>query len=92
MKALLVLLLLSGLVRAEEPQPERHTAGWYASWSLIVGGGAVTLTGAALAGRDAGAHELTAANQAGWALAGLGTAVWIAGAVVMKLSDRKPKR
>jgi hypothetical protein len=65
------------------PPPHRHGTIWYAGWSMIATGGASTLVGVALTTR-----EDSAASTTGWVLAGVGTAAWIGGAVVLQLRER----
>jgi hypothetical protein len=72
--------------RAEDdrpPPPHQHNASWYSGWSLIGVGGVSSLLGVALTTRD----EPGAATT-GWVLAGVGTATWIGGAVILKLTER----
>jgi hypothetical protein len=72
--------------RAEDdrpPPPHQHDASWYSGWSLIGVGGVSSLLGVALTTRD----EPGAATT-GWVLAGVGTATWIGGAVILKLTER----
>ena len=79
---LLAALLTGALARADEPRPPT----WYASWPLIVGGGATTLVGTALAMQDGSSR---ATHDAGWSLLGVGTAVWIGGSVMLRLSETR---
>jgi hypothetical protein len=85
--ALAALLLLgSSAARAGDdkpPPPHRHGAAWYSGWSLIGTGGVATLLGTALSTRDDSASSTT-----GWVLVGVGTATWIGGAVILRLSER----
>ncbi len=89
----LVALLASSAARparaddSEPPAPHHHTRIWYGGWSMILGGGAAALVGVALTTRNE-----TAAPATGWALAGVGTATWVAGAVVLKLNERRLQR
>jgi hypothetical protein len=69
------------------PQPRRHPSSWYAGWSLVLLGGASTLVGAGLTIRQDQAGSTT-----GWALAGMGTATWVAGALVLRLGERRQRR
>ncbi|HEY2745845.1 MAG TPA: hypothetical protein VGL86_14515 [Polyangia bacterium] len=86
----LVALLLSSAARSARaddyppPQPHHHTRTWYAGWSAVIGGGAAALVGVALTTRSE-----TAVPATGWALAGVGTATWVAGALVLKLNERR---
>jgi len=65
------------------PPPHHHRASWYSGWSLVGVGGVSTLLGVALTTR-----EESGASTAGWVLAGVGTATWIGGAVILRLSER----
>ncbi|MGZ3426846.1 MAG: hypothetical protein ACXVCV_09370 [Polyangia bacterium] len=86
----LLLVSLSPVARADDdqpPPPHRHGAVWYAGWSMIATGGVSTLLGAALTTRDDSASSTT-----GWVLAGVGTATWIGGAVILRLDERRRER
>ena len=67
---------------ADAPKPHHHRRGWYSGWTLVIAGGATALVGVALTPRTE-----PAAPAAGWTLAGVGTASWVAGALILKLSD-----
>jgi hypothetical protein len=83
----LFALTLAPVARADDdkpPPPHRHGAIWYAGWSMIGTGGVSTLLGAALTTREDSASSTT-----GWVLAGVGTATWIGGAVILRLGERR---
>lgn len=65
------------------PPPHHHRASWYSGWSLIGVGGVSTLLGVALTTR-----EESGASTTGWVLAGVGTATWVGGALIIRLSER----
>jgi hypothetical protein len=86
----LVALLAVRPARADDDKPQpphHHVAEWYAGWSLIAAGGVSTLLGAALTTRDDSASSTT-----GWVLAGVGTATWIGGALMLRMSEKRAKR
>jgi hypothetical protein len=66
------------------PPPHHHGTIWYAGWSMIAVGGASTLVGAALTTREDSASSTT-----GWVLAGVGTAAWVGGAVILRLGEKR---
>ena len=87
--AALAAMIAAGPARAEDdrqPPPHQHDASWYSGWSLVGVGGVSSLLGVALTTRD----EPGAATT-GWVLAGVGTATWIGGAVILKLTERKKR-
>jgi hypothetical protein len=94
MRLALAVLLALTLARPalagsdDAPQPlHHHPRGWYSAWGLVIGGGAVALVGVGLTTRsDPGG------STAGWSLAGIGTATWVAGALVLKLTERRALR
>jgi hypothetical protein len=65
-------------------QPHHHTRAWYGGWSLVIIGGTAALVGVALTTRTEAAAPAT-----GWSLAGVGTATWVAGALTLKLNERR---
>lgn len=91
MRIALAALTLSALTAApvahadedKPPPPHRHGAIWYAGWSMIGTGGVSTLLGTALTTREDSASSTT-----GWVLVGVGTAAWVGGALVFRLSER----
>jgi hypothetical protein len=83
---IVALLLLASPLRAEEDDAHRKPT-WYAGWSLIVGGGAIALTGTALSTR-----EPQEQSTSGWVLLGAGTAIWIGGAVLLKFTHRHDEK
>ena len=72
---------------ADPPAPHHHPSGWYSGWSLVIAGGTTALVGVALTTQD---QQTTQA--VGWTLAGIGTASWVAGALVLKLTERREQR
>jgi hypothetical protein len=87
----------TAVVAGDERLLERHTAGWYTGWGLIVVGGAASLTGTALTTQtdtDNGMPQpgLSAPATAGWVMVSVGTATWIAGALVLKLTPSHARR
>jgi hypothetical protein len=86
----LFALTAAPVARADDdkpPPPHRHRPIWSAGWSMIAVGGASTLVGAALTTREDGASSTT-----GWVLAGVGTATWVGGALMLRLSEKRAKR
>jgi hypothetical protein len=88
---LAALLLFGSAARGEQAPPaiDRPPA-WYASWSLILGGGAMTLVGTAFTLRDSPDATFSAKNQTGWALVGIGTGTWIGGILLLRFSGSRP--
>jgi hypothetical protein len=70
---------------AEDPPPHHHPSGWYGGWTLVVAGGASTLVGVALTTRS----DQPSTPAVGWSLAGMGTVSWVAGALILKLTERR---
>jgi hypothetical protein len=86
----------TSIAAAEEPPFAQHTRSWYAGWGLIVVGGAASLTGTALTTQtdsDNGMAQpgLSAPAIAGWVLVSVGTAIWVAGALVLKLTPSRAR-
>ena len=83
--AALVLFASSGVRAADDkPPPEHHHRHlFYSGWSLVGVGGVSTLLGAALTTR-----EDSASSTAGWVLAGVGTATWIGGALILRFAEK----
>jgi hypothetical protein len=69
----------------DTPAPHHHPSGWYSGWTLVVAGGATTLVGVALTTRS----DQPSTPAVGWSLAGMGTVSWVAGALILKLSERR---
>jgi uncharacterized membrane protein YgdD (TMEM256/DUF423 family) len=69
----------------DKPQPpHHHSAMWYGGWSYVGVGGVATLLGVALTTRDD-----SASSTAGWVLAGVGTATWVAGALLLRFGEKR---
>jgi hypothetical protein len=88
--AVLLSLLVAQPAFADDdapPPPHHHSQQWYAGWSLVMLGGASSLVGVGLT-----TNTEPGGSTAGWVLAGVGTATWIGGAVVLRLNERRMKR
>jgi hypothetical protein len=91
-----VLLLLASLCLAapalaeEGPPLWGRPPGWYAGWTLITVGGAAALVGPALTTQTpAAGGGLSPTQIAGWVTLTAGTATWVAGTLVLKLTSRR---
>jgi hypothetical protein len=83
----LVALLAAQPARADDDKPQpphHHSAMWYGGWSYVGVGGVATLLGVALTTRDD-----SASSTAGWVLAGVGTATWVAGALLLRFGEKR---
>jgi hypothetical protein len=99
-RVLATVLFLAAAAHGEEPPPPPpptsipvsvdRPPSWYARWSLILGGSAMTLVGTALTPLDPPDSPLSAKNQTGWALVGIGTATWIGGVLLLRFSGSRP--
>jgi hypothetical protein len=99
MRALLAVAMSLALVHpsfADDGPPvaletPHHSIRWYAGWGMIVAGAAAQLTGVGLttqANVVDGVQQpgLSGSGVAGWSLVGIGAALWIGGAVFLKLT------